>query len=65
MNKFFEELQSANISLDKIENLLSKGKLLHVKNHSVLLKPGTISDKAYFVLKGCFVVRYINVGLEI
>ena len=65
MNKFFEELQSANISLDKIENLLSKGKLLHVKNYSVLLKPGTICDKVYFVLNGGFVVRYINVELEI
>lgn len=65
MTKFFDQLQSANISLDRIENLLSKGKLLKVKSKSLLVQPGTICDKVYFVLKGGFVCRYIDKELEI
>ena len=63
--KLFEKLQSSNISLDKIEKILSKGKLLHVKSQSLLVKPETICDKVYFVLKGGFVVRFIDKELEI
>ena len=65
MKKLFEDLQSYNISADKIENFLSKGKILKVKNQSLLITPGTICDKGYFVLKGGFVVRYIDKELEI
>ena len=65
MTNFFDQLQSANISLDRIENLLSKGKLLKVKSKSLLVQPGTICDKVYFVLKGGFVCRYIDKELEI
>ena len=65
MTKIFDQLQSANISLDQIENLLSKGKLLKVKSKSLLVKPGTICDKVYFVLKGGFVCRFIDKELEI
>ena len=65
MTKLFEELQSANISLVQIEKLLSKGKLLQVKSKSLLVQPGTICDKVYFVLKGGFVCRFIDKELEI
>ena len=65
MTKLFKELQSANISLVQIEKLLSKGKLLQVKSKSLLVQPGTICDKVYFVLKGGFVCRYIAKELEI
>ena len=65
MTKLFEELQSANISLEQIEKILSKGKLLMVKSKSLLVKPGTICDKVYFVLKGGFVCRFIDKELEI
>lgn len=65
MTKLFEKLQSANISLAQIEKLLTKGKLLQVKSKSLLVQPGTICDKVYFVLKGGFVCRYIDKELEI
>ena len=65
MNKFLEILQAKNISTDKIENLMSKGKLLNVKSQSLLIESNTICDKAYFVLKGGFVCRYIDEELEI
>ena len=65
MTKLFEELQSANISLEQIEKILSKGKLLMVKSKSLLVKPGTICDKVYFVLKGGFVCRFIDKEMEI
>ena len=65
MTKLFKELQSANISLAQIEKLLSKGKLLKVKSKSLLVQPGTICDKVYFVLKGGFVCRFIDKELEI
>ena len=65
MNKFLKALKTSNISPDKIENLISKSKLLHVKSQSLLVKPNTICDKAYFVLKGGFVCRHIDKELEI
>lgn len=65
MNKFLQELKASNILPDKIENIISKGKLLHIKSQSLLIKSNTICDKAYFVLKGGFVCRYINEELEI
>jgi hypothetical protein len=65
MNKFLQSLQASNISPDKIENIISKAKLLNVKSQSLLIKPNTICDKAYFVLKGGFVCRFINEELEI
>jgi len=65
MVKFLEELQSLNLSADKLETILSKGELLHVKNQSLLVKPNTVCDKAYFVLKGGFVCRFIDEDLEI
>lgn len=65
MNKFLQSLQTSNILPDKIENIISKGKLLHIKSQSLLIKPNTICDKAYFVLKGGFVCRYIDEELEI
>ena len=65
MDKLFAALQSANISFDQIEKLLSKGKLLQVKSQSLLVQPGTICDKVFFVVKGGFVVRFIDQELEI
>jgi hypothetical protein len=65
MNNFFHLLQNSNLSSDKIENIISKGKLLHIKSQSLLIKHNTICDKAYFVLKGGFVCRYIDEELEI
>jgi hypothetical protein len=65
MNKLLEELRSSNISADQMEKILGKGKLLYVKSQSLLIKPNTICDKAYFVLKGGFVCRYIDDELEI
>jgi hypothetical protein len=65
MNKFLQELQTFDLSPDKIENIISKGKLLHVKNQSLLIKRNMVCDKVYFVLKGGFVCRYIDEELEI
>jgi hypothetical protein len=65
MNKFLELLQSSNMDAKTIENLISKGKLLNVKSQSLLIMSNTICDKAYFVLKGGFVCRYIDDELEI
>jgi hypothetical protein len=65
MNKFLQSLHASNIAPDKIENILSKAKLLNVKSQSLLIKTNTICDKAYFVLKGGFVCRYIDRELEI
>jgi hypothetical protein len=65
MNKFLQALQASNMSPDNIENIISKGKVLHIKNHSLLIKHNKICDKAYFVLKGGFVCRYIDEELEI
>jgi len=65
MEKLFEELQAANISFEQIEKFLANGKLLHVKNQSVIVQPGTVCDKVYFVLKGGFVVRFVDKKLEI
>ena len=65
MKKLLEDLQLSNISAGQIENILSKGELLHVKKQSLLVKPGSICDRAYFVLKGGFVCRYIDQELEI
>jgi hypothetical protein len=65
MNKFLKALKTSNISPDKIENIISKAKLLNVKSQSLLIKSNTICDKAYFVLKGGFVCRYIDEELEI
>lgn len=65
MNKFLQSLQASNISPDKIESIISKAKLLNVKSQSLLIKSNTNCDKAYFVLKGGFVCRYIDEELEI
>ena len=65
MNKFLQSLQTSNISPDKIGDIISKGKLLHIKSQSLLIKSNTICDKAYFVLKGGFVCRFIDEELEI
>ena len=65
MKKLLEELQYSKISARQIENTLSKGKLLHVKSQSLLVEPGAICDKFYFILKGGFVVRFIDQELEI
>jgi hypothetical protein len=65
MNKLLEQLQNSNISPGKIENFMGKGKLLQVKSQGILVKNNTVCDKAYFVLKGGFVCRYIDKELEI
>lgn len=65
MNKLLQTLNASNISADSIEAILSKGKLLSVKSQTLLIKPNTICDKVFFVLKGGFVCRYIDDELEI
>jgi hypothetical protein len=65
MDKLLKELQNFNFPLNKIENILSKGKLINVKSQSVLIKPNTICNTVYFILKGGFVCRYIDEELEI
>jgi len=65
MNKFFEQIKNSNISSDKIENFVSKANLRQVKSQSILVKTNTVCDKAYFVLKGGFVCRYIDKEYEI
>lgn len=65
MNKFLEELQQLNIPAEKIESIIGKGKWQRVKSQTLLVKPNTVCDKVYYVLKGGFVCRYINDELEI
>lgn len=65
MHKLLEELQSLNISPEKMETIIQKGKLYKVKSQTILVKPNTVCDKIFFVLKGGFVCRYIDPVLEI
>jgi hypothetical protein len=65
MHKFLEELIKSNISAEKIESIIAKGKLYNVKNQTIIVKPNTVCDKAFFVLQGGFVCRYIDEELEI
>jgi hypothetical protein len=65
MNEFIQSLQTSGLSPDKIGKLISLAKPLVVKNQSLLVSPNIISDKMYFVLKGGFVCRYIDIELEI
>jgi hypothetical protein len=65
MNKFLQELQASNLTADKIEAIISKGKLIQIKSQTRLISPNQTCDKGYFVLKGGFVCRYIDEQLEI
>jgi hypothetical protein len=65
MNEFIQLLQTSGLSPDKVGKLISTVKIIDVKNQSILIKPDTISDKMYFVLKGGFVCRFIDIELEI
>ncbi len=65
MNPLIEEFQSAKLSPDKIAFIVSKGRLVKVKSQSLLVRPNTYCDKAFYVLKGGFVCRYIDEELEI
>lgn len=65
MNKFLQILINANIPEQKIQNILSKGKLRSIKNQNTLVHTDTICRNLYFVLKGGFVCRYIDNDLKI
>ncbi len=65
MIPFLAELQKADFSTDQIEKIISKGKLKTVKSQSLLVRPNQVCDKAYFILEGGFVCRYIDAELEI
>ena len=65
MHKFLEELQNSHIPSEKIETILSKGKVMKVKSQTLLIEPNQVCDKAFFILKGGFVCRYMDEELEI
>lgn len=65
MHKFLVELQNSRIPSEKIETILSKGKIRKVKSQTLLIEPKQVCDKAYFILKGGFVCRYMDEELEI
>ncbi len=62
---FLAELTKANLSPEAIALILGEIKFLEVKAQTRLVQPNEINDKAYFVLKGGFVCRYIDEALEI
>jgi len=62
---FIDELSRGNLKNEHIDLILSHVELLQVKNQTRLIRPGEICDKAYFVLEGAFVCRYIDEKLEI
>lgn len=62
---FIDALSGANLKNEHIDFILGHASLLEVKNQTRLIRPGEVCDKAYFVLDGAFVCRYIDPMLEI
>lgn len=65
LNNLIQELLKADIAPESIEQILQQGKRISVKSQAKLIEPGQVCDKAYFILKGGFVCRYIDDELEI
>jgi hypothetical protein len=53
-------LSNFDLSKAQIEKIVTIGKIIRVKNNSVLVRNNSICDKAYFLLEGVFVCSYIN-----
>lgn len=65
LNNLIQELLKADIAPESIEQILQKAKRISVKSQAKLVEPEQVCDKAYFILKGGFVCRYINDELEL
>lgn len=59
------QLSQANVSPERIEQVLRHTTLLSVKSQTLLVRPGDVCSNVYFVLSGGFVCRYINEDLDI
>jgi CRP-like cAMP-binding protein len=60
-----QELLKANVSSDSVRKLLEIIKFQEVKNQQLLVIPGEICDKIFFVLEGGFVCRYVDEANEV
>ena len=60
MNSFIQELLKFGVSTEHVEKILAIGQLEKIKSQAQLVDAGQRCDKAYFVLSGGFVCRYIN-----
>ena len=60
-----QQLNEANIPFEKVEKMLSLGKIMKVKNLTKLVEHNKVCDKIYVVLQGGFVSRFIDKELEI
>lgn len=60
-----QELLKANVSSDSVRKLLEIIKFQEVKSQQLLVMPGEICDKIFFVLEGGFVCRYVDEANEV
>ncbi len=60
-----QELLKANVSSDSVRKLLEIIKFQEVKSQQLLVIPGEICDKIFFVLEGGFVCRYVDEANEV
>lgn len=63
--QLIQQLNEANIPFEKVEKMLSLGKIIKVKNLTKLVEHNKVCDKIYVVLQGGFVSRFIDKELEI
>ena len=61
---FFEFLGKMGMSTHNIEMMFGHAKYFKLKSQQILITPGEICDKVYFVLNGGFVCRYIDEEFE-
>lgn len=59
ISQFLQQL-FPTLSPNTAQFIEDKIKVLHFKNNDVVIKPGAICDRVYFVVEGGFVCRYIN-----
>ena len=64
-HKLITELNEAHITSEAIEKIMGVVRLVHVKNQTKIFEPHKVCDKAYYILKGGFVCRYMDADLEI
>lgn len=65
MNAFFQELSKLNVSDVHFDKILAMAQYEKVKSQTRLVNAGDYCHKAYFILSGGFVCRYINEEFEV
>lgn len=59
------DVLNAHVREESIEQILRVAKPMEIKNQALLVKPGEVCDKVFFILDGAFVCRYIDEELDI